>query len=210
MLELLRKYKKTLSAILLGAAACLLAIIAIAAPSQSINSSVVSEQLISNQIRIATYQNQAESVLLAEGDKLKAIDFKRFGTILTGNEIFPKPVETSASGAIGAVLSGDRLIVRGDFTALTAPLRDYATDPLVPPNPNVTSGVHIHRGAANQNGPFQYPLTVEASANGLKGRVMGEFTLNEEQIQALNSGSLYVDLHTKAFRAGELRGVLKS
>ncbi|MDX1977137.1 MAG: CHRD domain-containing protein [Pseudanabaenaceae cyanobacterium bins.68] len=132
-----------------------------------------------------------------------------YSASLNANEIVPSPVNTGASGEVGAVLIGDRLVVRGGFRNLSSQLRDYATDPLNPPNPNITSGIHLHRGAANENGPFQFALSVNLEPGLLSGSFKGETKLNQEQIQALTSGKMYVDLHTKANRAGELRGILK-
>jgi CHRD domain len=106
-----------------------------------------------------------------------------------------------------AVLVGDRLVMRGDFSRLSSPLRDYATDPVTPPNPNITSAVHIHQGDTAQNGPFQYALTVMLDNTGLDGRFAGDYTLTSAQLQALSDGNLYVDIHTSQNRAGELRGI---
>ncbi|NMF85393.1 CHRD domain-containing protein [Nodosilinea sp. P-1105] len=36
----------------------------------------------------------------------------------------------------------------------------------------------------------------------------GEYTLTPEQIQALNNGMVYLDVHTTRYRGGELRGIL--
>jgi len=212
MIKAFKRYQKFLYSLALGIAICLLAI-NISSPVQSYNitPTTISSQLVDNSISLTIYQQQAESELLAESNLIsQSVNFTRFASILSGDEIFPSPVSTNAAGVVGAALSGNRLIVRGGFYSLSSPLRDYATDPLVPPNPNITSGVHIHRGAANANGPFQYALQVQVNADGVSGKVKGEYTLTDEQLQALNSGGLYVDLHTKSNRAGELRGVLKA
>jgi hypothetical protein len=152
-------------------------------------------------------QQEAEQVLLAQN---VSGTFRQFTAVMTGKKVVPSPAETSAWGSVGAVLSENRLIVRGQFTNLSSPLRDYATDPATPPNPNVTTAIHIHKGMANQNGPFQYALTVTLDSDNLSGKISGEFNLTPEQLQALNDGMLYVDLHTKGNRGGELRGILKS
>jgi hypothetical protein len=150
---------------------------------------------------------EAERVLIAQG--MESSPLTRYVAVLTQNEVVPTASSSHGFGAAGAVLMGDRLIVRGDFSNLSSPLRDYATDPLNPPNPAITSGVHIHRGESTVNGPFQYALQVTPSESGLQGRLMGEYTLTSEQLQALSSGKLYLDIHTKQNRAGELRGIFK-
>jgi CHRD domain len=156
-------------------------------------------------------QQVAERTLLAQNlAQNTESKFRQFTAVLTGRKVVPSAAETSAWGSVGAVLSGNRLIVRGQFSNLSSALRDYATDPATPPNPNVTSAVHIHKGMPNQNGPFQYALTVTMDSDNLSGKVSGEYELTAEQLQSLNDGMLYVDLHTKGNRGGELRGILKA
>jgi hypothetical protein len=212
MVQVFRKYQKFLFSIFLGITICLLAT-NISAPAQSRNlaSKINSSQLINTSISLATYQRQAEAELFSQGNLIsQGAGFSRFAAILSGAEVYPNPATTSASGVVGAALIGDRLILRGGFYGLNSPLRDYATDPATPPNPNITSGVHMHKGAANANGPFQYALQVQVNSDGVSGNVKGEYKLTDEQLQALNSGGLYVDIHTKSNRAGELRGILSA
>lgn len=206
MIEYMKRYKNVFTAIVLSAIACLFVVVT-ATPSQAVN-----ELVAANQISVADYQKEAELELLAqaEGSKIEALELKRFIAILSGDEIFPTPVSTSASGTLGAVLNGNRLIVRGDFRNLSSPLRDYAVDPSTQVTPKVTTAVHIHRGSAQQNGPTEYSLQVMLEPNGLNGRVKGDQILTDDQLKALNSGLLYIDIHTKGFRPGELRGILKA
>jgi hypothetical protein len=133
----------------------------------------------------------------------------RYIAALTSMEIVPMAPSTNATGEVEAMLVGDRLMVQGNFSQLSSPLRDYATDPLDPPNPNITSGIHIHQGKSTENGPFQYALRVSPDESGLQGQFMGEYTLTSEQKQALVNDILYMDIHTQQNRAGELRGVFK-
>jgi hypothetical protein len=150
---------------------------------------------------------EAESMLIAQS--MSGSDLKRYAAILSGSSVVPTASSTTATGVAGAVLVGDRLVVRGDFGSLSSSLRDYATDPVNPPNPNITSAVHIHQGDATQNGPFQYALTVMLAESGLDGRFSGDYTLTSEQLQALSDGKLYVDIHTQKNRTGELRGIFQ-
>lgn len=151
--------------------------------------------------------HEAETVLIAQGTANQPLT--RYVAVMTKDGVVPSAASTNAFGTAGAALVGDRLVMRGDFSNLSSPLRDYTTDPATPPNPNITSGIHIHRGEPTANGPFQYALQVSPSASGLQGRFMGEYTLTPEQLEALANGRLYVDLHTRQNRTGELRGVLK-
>lgn len=149
---------------------------------------------------------QARAVLRDRG--AKDSDLKTYVAKMSREQIVPTRANTMAWGTVGAALSGNRLIVRGNFRELSSPLRNYTTDPVSPPNPNITSAFHIHRGMPTENGPFQYALQVMTDETGLAGSAMGEYTLTSEQLDALSKGMLYVDLHTTKNRAGELRAVL--
>jgi hypothetical protein len=201
-------YKKLLLNFCIGTITCICLMI-----SSSANSieKVAIQTAIQHQkaaaIALQTFTNNQSEInksLIAQAD----IKPTRFIAILTGKDIVPSSVSTSANGSVGAVLVENRLVLRGTFGNLSSGLRDYAADPVSPPNPNITSGVHVHRGVTSENGPFQYALQVTSDKDGLSGSFKGEYTLIPEQLQALNSGNLYIDLHTKTYRAGELRGVL--
>ena len=188
--------------LILSAIACLV-VVGISTFSQP----VYSQQATLQTVQLASeVVHRAESDLIAQGMDSSALT--RYVAVMTKDEVIPA-ASSNAFGAAGAVLMGDRLIVRGDFSNLSSLLRDYATDPLNPPNPKVTSGIHIHRGEPTANGPFQYALQVSPGGNGTQGRFMGEYTLTSEQLQALANGKLYVDIHTKQNRTGELRGIFK-
>lgn len=147
----------------------------------------------------------ATAPLLAQGLNEPIVTYV---AMLSGQNVVPKAAKTEARGVVGAALSGNRLVVRGSFRELSSTPRDYATDPLDPPNPNITSAFHVHRGSSSENGPFQYALDVTMNPNGRGGSAMGDYTLTPEQLQALQNGTLYVDFHTTRYRAGELRGIL--
>lgn len=202
----MNKAKRGLFNFLLGTIACVLLIGLSTAPSFSRSAQPTQIQAPINQ-HLMTDLQAAESVLIAQG--MSTSSMQLYAAILTKNSVVASTPSTFATGVAGAALVGDRLVVRGDFGQLSSALRDYATDPLNPPNPNITSAVHIHRGEPNQNGPFQYALTVTLNDTGMGGRFAGEYTLTAEQLQALSEGKLYVDIHTKQNRAGELRGIFR-
>ncbi len=153
----------------------------------------------------ATVQ-QAQKVLIAQGSSRNSLT--SYVAVMSGNNVVPADPKTMARGAVGAALSGNRLIVRGSFRNLSSPLRDYASDPVNPPNTNITSAFHIHQGTPDENGPFQYALEVTLNPTNRGGSARGEYTLTTEQAQALANGRLYVDIHTTKNRGGELRGIL--
>jgi hypothetical protein len=147
-----------------------------------------------------------QSDLLAQG--ITQDSMVMYGTVLSDKNVVPNSPDTMARGAVGAILVGDRLVVHGSFSNLSSQMRDYATDPVNPPNADITSAFHIHMGEPVVNGPFQYALDVMTNETGLNGDARGEFTLTAEQLQALESGKLYSDIHTTMNRGGELRGIL--
>lgn len=225
--------RKSLMSLMLGLMTCLV-IVGISTPSMSkgandasIPTAVASlstgvtiapgSETIAAQL--ATHLQEAETALLAQTEPAPAptpdntpttgSTIVRYVAVMTAKETVP-PASTSAFGSAGAALIGNRFVIRGDFSGLTSPLRDFATDPVNPPNPNVNSGIHVHRGEPSKNGPFQYALTVQPRADERSGRFLGEYTLTDEQLQALSNGTLYMDLHTKQNRAGELRGIFKA
>jgi hypothetical protein len=63
---------------------------------------------------------------------------------------------------------------------------------------------HIHQGAKGMNGPVIVPLT----KSGDTYTVPANAKLNASQMQALKSGSLYVNVHSDKFKGGEVRGQL--
>lgn len=214
----MNKARRVVLNLFLGVATCFFLVGLAATPSFSNPasgfSSLRSVQLTSNSDlfpqQIAANLQEATSASIAQAQGMVDSSVARYVAVLTKNGVVAANPSTSAFGSAGAVLVGDRLIVRGDYSNLSSTLRDYATDPLDPPNPSITSGIHIHQGESTANGPFQYALEVNPDQTELAGRFSGAYTLTNEQIQALSEGNLYVDIHTKQNRAGELRGIFQS
>lgn len=149
---------------------------------------------------------QAQSVLMAQG--AASTSLMSYVAVMSEENVVPNSPDTLARGAVGAVLSDNRLIVRGSFKNLSSPMRSYESDPVSPPNPSITSAFHIHQGSPDENGPFQYALDVISDPMGREGSAAGEYTLTPEQLDALSNNRLYVDLHTTRNRGGELRAIL--
>lgn len=70
------------------------------------------------------------------------------------------------------------------------------------PNANVTDG-HIHRGAVGVNGPIVLPFAGQGS-----NPINEVIAVNAADVQDLRDGLFYVNIHTLAFPAGEIRGQL--
>ena len=68
------------------------------------------------------------------------------------------------------------------------------------------TAAHIHGPApVGQNAGVMVPLK---GASGLASPIKGKATLTDSQIQEINNGQTYVNIHTKAHPAGEIRGQL--
>lgn len=131
--------------------------------------------------------------------QVAAVDTTLFEAILTGrNE--GNPVTTLANGYVTATLIGDTLRVKGNFTGLSD---SVAT--------NVAGGAHLHLGYAGQNGGIQIGLVMTLGADRLSGTFeegKNKFKLTEAQLTALNNRQLYVNVHSKKYTGGEIRGQL--
>lgn len=114
------------------------------------------------------------------------------------NQAFP--VATAGSGEITATLTGDQLVVTGNYAGMTG-LIDL----------NIAGGAHVHAGYAGQNGGIEIELvpTPDASLTGGSFSAgLNTFTLTQAQIDLLNNRQLYINIHTDLFPAGEIRGQL--
>ncbi len=128
--------------------------------------------------------------------------------VLSGAEIVPNPVNTPALAVVRLELMGNVLSLQGAVANLAGAFRDYTRDPVDDPalNARLTSAVHIHRGAKGQNGPLLQALKVMAAPDGKSATFMDRLELSIEDLTRLRQGELYFDIHTTAFRAGEIRG----
>lgn len=149
---------------------------------------------------VATWMDSAH----AQGSLVRAV-------LLTGAEVVPNPVDTQALAVVRVELQGSSLLVQGVVANLAGPFRDYTRDPVDDPalNARLTSAVHLHRGPRGQNGPLLQALKVSPSPDGRGGTFVDRIELGLEDRSRLFRGELYLDIHTAAFRAGELRGQIQ-
>lgn len=110
-----------------------------------------------------------------------------YAAVMSGSQEVPS-VNPSATGAAQLVLdpSATKLSYELVWSDLTGP----------------ATAAHIHTGAVGVNGPVLYPLTLNPTGSGAAGTL----TLTPSDLIALNGGQLYVNAHTAANPAGELRG----
>lgn len=110
------------------------------------------------------------------------------GVPLTGAQEVP-PVSTSAKG-----------------TSYIAVAADGAVAGNVKTTGLVATMAHIHMGPAGQNGPVIVTLT-RAGDDGWN--VPSGAQLTAAQLAAYKAGSLYVNVHSDAYKGGEIRAQLK-
>ena len=110
------------------------------------------------------------------------------GTTLSGSQEVP-PVNTQASGVSTIEVIGDKTVIGNvQTTGMTGTV------------------AHIHMGASGQNGPVIIPL-VKSGDNTWS--VPGNTVLSSAQFDAFRAGNLYVNVHSAAYPAGEIRAQLK-
>jgi hypothetical protein len=63
---------------------------------------------------------------------------------------------------------------------------------------------HFHDGAQGQNGPVTIWLSTKGSP--VSSPITGKATLTPQQAQQFTAGQWYINLHTNAHPAGEIRG----
>ena len=107
---------------------------------------------------------------------------------LSGNQEVPS-VNTSASGRGTITVNKDKS-VSGSVTTTGV---------------NATAA-HIHMGPAGQNGPVAINMT--KTADGVWSVPAGA-DVTDAQYNAFNAGNLYINVHSAAYPAGEIRGQIK-
>jgi hypothetical protein len=135
---------------------------------------------------------------------------RRFKATLTGDQEVPA-VETDTRGRAEFKVSHDRSEV--DFELRIRKAVDIFAG----------AGAHIHCGFPGENGPVMVFLAGGIPTGGLDGdvRVEGEFhdediiatdcgTTVEDLVQAMRDGRAYVNAHSLANPAGEVRGEIVS
>jgi hypothetical protein len=97
----------------------------------------------------------------------------------------------AGSGAVRAVLDGNKLSLTGSFTGLRGPA--------------TVARVHQSRGDRGIRGSAIYELSV---TQDVAGSIEGEAELTPEQVEMLLAGRLYVQIHSTSAPDGNLWGWL--
>jgi hypothetical protein len=97
------------------------------------------------------------------------------------------PTDSKGTGSVTATYdtANKTLSWKGTITGLTGP----------------ATAAHFHTGEAGKNGGVAVPI-----AGADKGSFEGSATLTDAQAEELLAGKWYVNVHTAANKAGEIRG----
>lgn len=115
----------------------------------------------------------------------------QFEVMLSGAQETPA-VTSDATGSATVTLTGSSLSISGDFSGLTSPF----------------AGAHVHMAAMGESGDVVFPLTVTTADDAMSGILSGDFSLNEEQVNAFKAGYLYINVHSEMNKSGEIRAQL--
>lgn len=101
------------------------------------------------------------------------------------------PGSGNGKGTVSATFdtTTKKLSWKGSYSGLTGP----------------ATAAHFHTGEAGKNGGVAVPIFSGAAA---KSPFEGSATLTDSQVSDLMAGKLYVNIHTAANKAGEIRGQL--
>lgn len=128
----------------------------------------------------------AIAVLAAAAFALPAqAEMMKFKANLSGAEEVP-PTTTQGKGSVDATYdtASKKLSWQGSYTGLSGP----------------ATAAHFHAGEKGKNGGVAIPIAPATSP------LKGEATLNDQQAADLMAGKWYVNVHTEANKAGEIRG----
>lgn len=107
---------------------------------------------------------------------------------LSGNQEIP-PVTTPASGTGTFTVGADKSVTGSlTFSGMSATV------------------AHVHEAAAGASGPIIFPLT-KTSENAWA--VPAGVKLTDAQYESYKAGNLYYNIHSAAYKSGEIRGQIK-
>jgi len=123
------------------------------------------------------------TVLLSAPALAASINLK--ADLKSSNEV--PPVDSKGSGSVTATFdtASKQLSWKGSVSGLSGP----------------ATAAHFHSAESGKNGAVVVPI-----AGADKGSSEGAATLNEAQAEELVAGKCYVNIHTAANKAGEVRG----
>ena len=125
----------------------------------------------------------ATSTILAVPAMAAMVNLK--ADLKASNEV--PPVESKGGGSVTATFDtvSKQLSWKGSVSGLSGP----------------ATAAHFHSAESGKNGPVAVPI-----AGADKGSFEGKATLTDVQAEELLAGKWYVNIHTAANKAGEIRG----
>jgi len=124
------------------------------------------------------------------------------GVLFSGTALAIAPIKSDLSGGqevppVVSTAKGTSTIVFGDDKSVSGTIK--------------TSGMkgtaaHIHEGAKGKNGPHIIDLVMSSPD---EWAVPAGAMLTDEQFQSLKDGNLYINVHSDAYKGGEIRAQLK-
>jgi hypothetical protein len=133
---------------------------------------------------IATGFACAAVIALASPAMAEMMNFK--ADLSAKNEVPPNDSKGTGSVTASYDSSSKKLSWKGSYSGLTGP----------------ATAAHLHTGEKGKNGGVTVPIAPATSP------LDGSATLNDQQAADLMAGKLYVNVHTAAHKAGEIRGQL--
>lgn len=130
------------------------------------------------------------------GNQTNQTFFFLTANLLGMNEV-PPVNNTNATGMVNATINGSSLTLSGSFANLSSDL--YSTG---------GSSAHIHFAPSNASGSIIFPINVAPGFDNQQGTLSFQTMLSDSQIAAFRNGSMYVNVHTVNYPAGEIRGQL--
>jgi hypothetical protein len=129
-------------------------------------------------------------LVLAGSAVLSAQDARAFKARLSTMPVEAANAPTlTGSGSVTATLTGNRLVVTGEFKDLKGP----------------ATAARLHVAPLGMRGPAMLDLTV---TKGTSGTITGDLTLTPIQADHVRRNRVYVQLHSVAAPEGNLRGWL--
>ena len=123
----------------------------------------------------------------------------RYKTALTGEKEVP-PVTTTAAGVSDIAVRSGRCPSAGSSSDCNMLVGTVQTTGIV------STAAHIHQGKVGENGPVIIPL--QKTSNDVWTVPLGT-ALTPAQYDAYLAGNLYVNVHSDAYKGGEIRAQLK-
>jgi len=130
------------------------------------------------------------------GQMLPAVS-QGYKAVISGSSEVPVTTSTGQGNLIAEV-QDSVLIVSGSFSNLTSEF-----------DVNVAGGAHLHAGMAGQNGGIEFFLVAQTADDNLSGSFLpadNTFPITEEQKELFANRSIYLNVHSTGYPAGEVRG----